>query len=90
MLLRSYSLAYVDLSRFPVPVSVDLANSPQATRIARLQAELLGTVTNLRHELVSLPELQRHILCCLDGQHDRAAVLAALQAAAQQRNVNVA
>lgn len=88
-LLRSYAFAHVELSKFPVPVSVDLSGSPRATRIARLQAELLGTVTNLRHNAVSLSVLQRHILCCLDGEHDRAAVLAALEAAVAQGKMNI-
>jgi methyltransferase-like protein/SAM-dependent methyltransferase len=88
-LLRSYSFAYVELSQFPVQASLDLSHTPQATRIARLQAELLGTVTNLRHEIVPLTVLQRHILCCLDGAHDRAAVLATLEAAAAQGKLDL-
>jgi len=72
-------MAYVDLSADPVPCNGDISRPLRATRIARLQAELLGSVTNLRHEVVTLNEIQRHLLCRLDGQHDRAAVLAALQ-----------
>ncbi len=57
---------------------------PLAGRLARHQATLGDIVTNRRHEAVRLDPIDRNVLELLDGQRDRAAIVDALCAAAQQ------
>jgi methyltransferase-like protein/SAM-dependent methyltransferase len=59
---------------------VEAGERPRATSYARVQARLGLEVTNLRHERMEVDPLTRSILVQLDGETDRAALLAALRA----------
>ena len=49
---------------------------PAVTPLARLQAkENGGLVTSRQHHDVRLSEFQRYVVCRLDGQHDRPAIV---------------
>jgi methyltransferase-like protein/SAM-dependent methyltransferase len=74
-LLRCYATAQVELSVAPSGFSLIVPESPLASRLARQQAETSNHVTNLRHESITLSDLQRHVLRYLDGEHDRARLL---------------
>jgi methyltransferase-like protein len=67
--------ALVDPPKFVTTVSQRPTSSP----LARLQAGQQPWVTNRRHESIRLQGAAHSLLPCLDGQHDRAALLAALQ-----------
>jgi hypothetical protein len=51
---------------------------PIARRLARFQAESGPCVTNMRHQLITLPPLLRHILPYLDGRNDHRQLQAAV------------
>jgi methyltransferase-like protein/SAM-dependent methyltransferase len=77
-LLRCYATGAVELSTTPSAFTLALSDRPLASSFARLQAVTSNRVTNRRHELVTLNDLQRHILPLLDGSNDRAEILARL------------
>jgi methyltransferase-like protein/SAM-dependent methyltransferase len=58
----------------PVPFTTEVGERPQATHLARLEAERGYRVTSLRGETVSLDEIHRQLLRLLDGSRGRAAL----------------
>ncbi len=74
-----------DADRFTVEVS----QRPQAARWARVEAESRSQVTNRRHQPVSLDEMSHNLLRFLDGQRDRAALLALLMNAADRGQLSI-
>jgi hypothetical protein len=79
-----YTSDLLELHAGPVNFCIQPGESPVASPLARLQAKRQKTVTNLRHDTTNLSELQSHVLQHLDGQHDRAALLAMLADLARQ------
>jgi hypothetical protein len=77
-LLRAYTLKAVELATLPSSFVVELSETPVASPLARLQAQVGNTVTNLRHEAGQLSDFGRQVIRCLDGAHDRAAILQVL------------
>jgi methyltransferase-like protein/SAM-dependent methyltransferase len=77
-LLRCYATTHVDLSAEPERFTLEPPERPQATRLARFQAQAGQPVTNLAHESVRLSDLERHVLRFLDGGHDRPLLLEVL------------
>jgi methyltransferase-like protein/2-polyprenyl-3-methyl-5-hydroxy-6-metoxy-1,4-benzoquinol methylase len=55
-----------------------LSEKPVAYPLARLMAETSTTVTNARHEMVTLNDFDQHVLRTLDGSHDRNSILQSL------------
>jgi methyltransferase-like protein len=62
----------VELRKVPVPVYPKVSDRPRTTPLARRQASTGRAATNLKHELGTLGEFERHILRHLDGEHDKA------------------
>jgi methyltransferase-like protein/predicted O-methyltransferase YrrM len=81
-LLRCYAIGLAELSMLPCPFTLEVSATPRATPLARYQARQSNAVTNLRHEVTRLNDLQRQVLQHLDGQHTREAILEALVHAA--------
>ncbi len=77
-LLRCAVAGLVEFRTESPPVSVAIDARPKADILARHQAALGPVVTNLRHELVSLDDLSRHLLRHLDGTHDVASLVTAM------------
>jgi len=77
-LLRCYSLKLVELNILPPSFVVEISEKPIASTLARLQAAVGNTVTNLRHEAGQLGDFGRSVLGWLDGTHDRQAILSLL------------
>ncbi len=78
-LLECYtSSSLVELHRNAPRFMIQPSEKPRTTPLIRRQAEQAPVVINLRHEIVQLPEAERHTLMLLDGQRDRAALSAAL------------
>jgi len=80
-LLRLYHSHVVELRQHEPSFVLEPGRCPKASPLARLQAELDASVTNLRHYLVDLDDFDRLLLRHLDGTRDKAALLAALTAA---------
>jgi methyltransferase-like protein/2-polyprenyl-3-methyl-5-hydroxy-6-metoxy-1,4-benzoquinol methylase len=80
-LLTAYATAgksLVELWLHPPAFVTEVSERPLASPLARWQADRQPNVTNLRHELVSLTEFDRHLLPHLDGTRDRQALVEAL------------
>jgi methyltransferase-like protein/trans-aconitate methyltransferase len=71
----SYSIQLVELHVHIPPLVSEVSECPVASPVARVQAQDSTTVTNLWHNRVHLDPLQRHLLCHLDGIHNRVALL---------------
>jgi methyltransferase-like protein/cyclopropane fatty-acyl-phospholipid synthase-like methyltransferase len=68
LLFRAFSAGQFELHLFPPPLTTTLAERPQASLLARRQAETALAVTNLRHRTVSLKdETVRRFLMLVDG-----------------------
>jgi methyltransferase-like protein/SAM-dependent methyltransferase len=78
-LLSCFAKEVVGLHTYEPGFTTEVSNSPRASALARHQATLGPRVVNLRHQVVGLLDLDRLVLSHLDGQHDHAALVAALQ-----------
>ncbi len=65
----------VELRTQPLKFTREISERPVANSIARLQTPRMNMVTNRRHEVVRLNDLDRHLIPLLDGSHDRGALL---------------
>jgi methyltransferase-like protein len=65
----------VDLRSSPPRYTSSVSERPVASRLSRYQAESANRVTSLRHEPVTLPELERRLLLNLDGTRGRPELL---------------
>jgi methyltransferase-like protein/2-polyprenyl-3-methyl-5-hydroxy-6-metoxy-1,4-benzoquinol methylase len=75
-----YSDSLMELHAYVPALALRVGDRPQASSVARLQAQDSGRVTNLRHERVRVDDFDRYLLRHLDGSRDRAALLHALLA----------
>ncbi len=83
-LIRCFGQKRVELSTLPPKFVVEISDRPVASALARVQAQLGETVTNLRHEAGTLNDFGREVLWLLDGDHDRPALLEKLGRAARE------
>jgi methyltransferase-like protein len=83
-LIRCFGQKRVELGMLPPAFVVEISDRPVASALARAQAQLGETVTNLRHEAGTLNAFGRDVLCLLDGDHDRPALLEQLGRAARE------
>jgi hypothetical protein len=72
---HSYSSNLIDLHRYLPPFVVEPGRRPEASAIARWQAERGLKVTNLRHERVELTQMARAILMRSNGRSQRSDIL---------------
>lgn len=66
-LVRCFALGTIELSVLPTPCSSGVSERPQASPLARHQAQQQPLVTNLRHVAIRLEPWDREILRQLDG-----------------------
>lgn len=78
---RCVQSGLVEPYRSKPPFRSEISERPEATPLARLQAERGGSVTNLRHRTIELNDMHRFVLARLDGQRDRKALVADLESA---------
>ena len=74
----------VELTPRPLRLAARPGERPRATPLARWQATAGTSAANLRHQNVPLGKLHRQVLRCLDGAHDRAALVEATAALVAQ------
>jgi methyltransferase-like protein len=89
VLLQCYLSQLAALHVHPPQFVLHLSERPSASALARLQAVSTNRVTNQRHRLVQLDELDRVVLRHLDGNRDQAALLDALVGLALDRQLAV-
>ncbi len=79
----------VELRRIPLPVASKLGAKPRATPLARRQATVNSSATSLKHDFANLGEFERRLLMLLDGDHDRASLVDAMQQLVNSGQMNV-
>ena len=87
--LSAFGLGMLDICVHPPACATGLSSFPQATPLARHQAETKNNVTNLRHEIVKLDDLSRHVVRRLDGQHDMPAIVGSVEEAISSGKMTV-
>lgn len=89
-LLNCYmSSDLVEFHGMPISFSRKAGDKPTALPWARLQATKMGVVTNRRHEVIRLNDLDKHLIPLLDGNHDKAAIVDKLANVALSGSLNV-
>ena len=78
-LLQCYTVGIIELRTGQPPFTLTVSDRPLACPLARWQAQRGPRVTNRRHEPTDLNEFSRYLLPLLDGEHDRDALLQALE-----------
>ncbi len=74
-----YSSTLLELHTYHPGLVAKPPEKPFASQVARLQIQFPGdSITNLRHERVTLEEFDRFILPYLDGEHDRQSLISIL------------
>jgi hypothetical protein len=74
-LLQAFLTGVVELHLRPPSLAPAPGRFPRAPAFARRQAREGSRVTNLRHEVVPLDDISRHLLGLLDGGRDREALV---------------
>jgi methyltransferase-like protein/cyclopropane fatty-acyl-phospholipid synthase-like methyltransferase len=89
-LLNCYmSSDLIELHGVPVTFARTPGEKPVALPWARMQAARGGAVTNRRHEVLRLNDLDRHLIPLLDGEHTRPLLVDALCQVALSGSLNV-
>jgi methyltransferase-like protein/SAM-dependent methyltransferase len=73
-LMTLYSRSLIDATMEAPHFVIEPGQRPEATPLARLQAQQGDCVTTRRHTLIRLENMTRKILAHLDAQHDRSAL----------------
>ncbi len=79
----------IELHGMPITFAKSAGEKPTALVIARAQASRSAVVTNRRHEVVRLNDLDKHLVPLLDGTRDKAAIVVELIKVAQTGALNV-
>lgn len=89
-LLNCYmSSDLVELHGQPITFSRKPGDKPKVLPWANIQSSKMNVVTNRRHEVIRLNDLDRHLIPLLDGKHDKAAIVEKLSAVALAGALNV-
>jgi methyltransferase-like protein len=67
----------------------EVSQRPQASRVARFEAQTSSTVTNRQHHQHTLDDDTRNIIQFLDGKHDHEALLGQLMAAVNRGDLSI-
>ncbi len=84
-----FATGFVNYSVHPPPIANQVSNRPLVTALARLQASSGMSVTNQRHENLSLDEFSRFLVALLDSQHDHRQLLEKIQTAVAKGELTI-
>ena len=87
--LSAFGLGVFDICVHPPACATKRSSFPEVSPLARHQAQTKSSVTNLRHEMVNLDDLSRHIVRRLDGRHDISAIVGSVEEAISSGNMTV-
>lgn len=88
-ILRIYTVSMVELRTWQPDYVIAPGERPRAFALAAYQARQSPSVTNLRHEMITLDAFNRHLIGLLDGKRDRSALMAALIEMARSGRMSV-
>jgi protein-lysine methyltransferase-like protein len=77
-LLTCIASGQIEISVCPSRFTVAVSDRPLARPLARYQAGASDNVTNLRHEMAGLNDIDRQLIKLLDAEHDRGQLVEAL------------
>ncbi|HUB26362.1 MAG TPA: methyltransferase regulatory domain-containing protein [Tepidisphaeraceae bacterium] len=78
LLINQLHFGDIHLCTLPGGFVTTVSERPVASLFSRIEAQSCSTVTNRRHSTIFLDDLQRHLLRCLDGNHDHQALCDAI------------
>jgi SAM-dependent methyltransferase len=78
-LLQAFLSGVIELHLHAPPLTIQPGRFPRVPGFARRQARERDRVTNLRHEVVPLDDVSRHLFVLLDGSRDREALVEEMQ-----------
>ncbi len=87
--LSAFGIGMFDICVHPPFCAKKWDGNPRTTPLARHQAQTKNKVTNLRHEIVNLDDLTRHVVRRLDGKHDTPALIGSLEEAISSGQMTV-
>ena len=76
LILELYTRDLVELRAMPQRFTLKVSDLPWVNPLVRQQADEAAWATNLRHEILSLNDLDRHLLRCLDGTNTLSDIVA--------------
>ena len=88
-LLRCYAGQFVELHRFVPRFVTEVSDRPVGSPLARLQARTSGDLTNLRHYIVNVNDLDRMVLSHLDGSRDVPGLISSVEKAIADGDLNL-
>lgn len=89
-LLNCYmSSDLIELHGMPIVIQKKPSEKPSALKWARMQAARGASVTNRRHEVLRLNDLDRHLIPLLDGEHTKEQIVDGLAKVALSGQLNV-
>jgi methyltransferase-like protein/cyclopropane fatty-acyl-phospholipid synthase-like methyltransferase len=89
-LLNCYmSSDLIELHGMPIVVAKKPGEKPTALKWARMQATRAASVTNRRHEVLRLNDLDRHLIPLLDGENTKDKIIEGLAAVSASGQLNV-
>jgi methyltransferase-like protein/cyclopropane fatty-acyl-phospholipid synthase-like methyltransferase len=88
-MLRCYLANVVALHIHPPRFVLEVTERPAVSALARHQAAVAGRLTNLRHRLVDVNDLDRVVVQHLDGSRDRAALVQVLMEQVARKELTV-
>lgn len=88
-LLLCYRSGMVELHVHTEEFQTEPSEQPEVHRLARHQAKKTNLVTNLRHQLVALDQVQRHMLPLMDGSKTREQIVQELASLVDSGVLNV-
>jgi methyltransferase-like protein len=90
LVIEWFATRLIELTAYCAPVAATIDERPIASAVARVQATRGWGVTSLFHRRIRVDgELATRVLQCLDGRHDRAAIIEALVAPVASGSVQV-
>lgn len=75
LVLELYTRDLVEIRCMAPRYTLEVAERPWVSKLIRQQAEEAAWATNLRHEVIALNDLDRHLIRCLDGTNEMAAIV---------------
>ncbi len=79
----------LEITTSPDGFVTQISERPLVSRLARIEAQTGGRVTNRRHELIDIDEATRNLLPHLDGRRDRKALLQELIEAVDRGDISI-
>ena len=87
--LSAFGMGMFDICVHPPACATRFSSFPETTPLARHQAQTTSRVTNLRHDIVDLDDLSRHVVRRLDGRHDISAIVGSVEKAISSGQMTV-